>query len=72
VAKLDFIYPQTRGDRPEGFENTLKFLVALNHLAAREPTIHKLMMEVQHLLKPNTVYREPEFLRKIAPELAAL
>jgi hypothetical protein len=72
VAKLDFIYPQTRGDRPEGFENTLKFLAALNRLAAREPAIHKLMMEVQHLLKPNTVYREPEFRRQIAAEMAAL
>jgi 2-polyprenyl-6-methoxyphenol hydroxylase-like FAD-dependent oxidoreductase len=71
VAKLDFIHPQTRGDRPDGFENTLKFLVALNRLAAREPAVHKLMMEVQHLMKPNTVYRDPEFRRKIAAELAA-
>jgi 2-polyprenyl-6-methoxyphenol hydroxylase-like FAD-dependent oxidoreductase len=70
VANLDFVYPKTRGARPEGFEGTLKFLSALNRLAARDPAVHKLMMEVQHLLRPNTVYREPEFMRQIAAEMA--
>jgi len=69
VAKLDFVYPKTRGGRPEGFEETLKFLSALNRLAARDPTVHKLMMEVQHLLRPSTAYREPEFMRQIAAEI---
>jgi hypothetical protein len=70
VAKLDFVYPKTRGARPEGFEGTLKFLSALNRLAARDPAVHKLTMEVQHLLRPNTVYREPEVMRQIAAEMA--
>jgi hypothetical protein len=70
VANLDLVYPKTRGARPEGFEGTLQFVSALNRLAAREPTVHKLMMEVQHLLRPSTTYREPEFMRQIAAEMA--
>ena len=70
VANLDFVYPKTRGARPEGFDETLKFLSALNRLSAREPAVHKLMMEVQHLLRPRTAYREPEFMRQIAAEMA--
>jgi 2-polyprenyl-6-methoxyphenol hydroxylase-like FAD-dependent oxidoreductase len=70
VAGLDFIYPQTRGQRPADFENTLKFTQALNRVAARDPSVHKVMLEVQHLLKPRSVYREPEFMRRIAAEMA--
>jgi 2-polyprenyl-6-methoxyphenol hydroxylase-like FAD-dependent oxidoreductase len=69
VANFDFVYPKTRGVRPEGFDATLKFLSALNRLAARDPAVHKLMMEVQHLLRPSTAYRDPELMKKIAAEM---
>ena len=70
VAKFDFVYPQTRGERTADFETTLKFVRALNQLAAREPSIHRLMLEVQHLLKPSRVYQEPAFRQRIAAEMA--
>ena len=72
VANLDFVFPQTRGVRPEGFEGTLMFSAALNRLAAREPEIHKLTSEVQHFLRSNAAYREPAFMQKVQTEMAAL
>jgi 2-polyprenyl-6-methoxyphenol hydroxylase-like FAD-dependent oxidoreductase len=72
VANLDFAYPQTTGTRPEGIEGTLRFTRALTRLAARDPAIHKQMMQVQQLLLPRDVYREPSFVQRIQAEIAAL
>jgi 2-polyprenyl-6-methoxyphenol hydroxylase-like FAD-dependent oxidoreductase len=72
LASLDFAYPQTRGTRPEGLEDALKYLSALVRLAARDPEVHKLMNEVQQLTRPSSVYREPALLRRIAAEMASI
>jgi 2-polyprenyl-6-methoxyphenol hydroxylase-like FAD-dependent oxidoreductase len=47
VAMLDFVFPQTRRQRPADFEMTLKFGFALNRLAAEDPAIQKLTLGVQ-------------------------
>ena len=41
------------------FEQTLKFGMALGKLAARDPEVHRLTSEVQHLLKPRRAYQDP-------------
>jgi 2-polyprenyl-6-methoxyphenol hydroxylase-like FAD-dependent oxidoreductase len=71
LANLDSAYPQTRGTRPERLDESLRFLAALTRLAARDPEIHKLMNEVQHLLRSNEIYREPVLMRRIAAEMAS-
>jgi 2-polyprenyl-6-methoxyphenol hydroxylase-like FAD-dependent oxidoreductase len=70
VAMLDFVFPETRGQRPADFEMTLKFGFALNRLAAEDPAIHKLTLEVQHLLKPRSVYRDPDLVRRVFAKMA--
>jgi 2-polyprenyl-6-methoxyphenol hydroxylase-like FAD-dependent oxidoreductase len=72
VANLDFVFPQTRGVRPEGFDGTLMFSAALNRLAARDPDIHKLTTEIQHFLRSTEVYRDPAFMQRIQAEMAAM
>jgi 2-polyprenyl-6-methoxyphenol hydroxylase-like FAD-dependent oxidoreductase len=66
VAVSDLIYPETTGTRPETFERAMKFAAGLLRLAVQEPEIHKLMTEVQQLLKPPSVYNDPELHRRIA------
>jgi 2-polyprenyl-6-methoxyphenol hydroxylase-like FAD-dependent oxidoreductase len=70
VAMLDFVFPETRGQRPADFEMTLKFGLALNRLAAEDPAVHKLTLEVQHLLKPRSVYRDPDLVRRVFAKMA--
>jgi 2-polyprenyl-6-methoxyphenol hydroxylase-like FAD-dependent oxidoreductase len=65
VAMFDFAFPGTRGPRPADFEMTLKFGIALTRLAAEDPAVHRLTAEVQHLLKPRSVYRDPDFVRRV-------
>jgi 2-polyprenyl-6-methoxyphenol hydroxylase-like FAD-dependent oxidoreductase len=71
AAIPDFLHPETRGERPPDFEATMKFGMALTRLAAADPAVHKLVAEVQHLLKPRSVYREPELLERVLAVMAA-
>jgi len=65
AAIPDFVHPETRGERPANFEQTLKFGLALSKLAAQDPAVHKLTSEVQHLLKPRSVYQDPELVQRV-------
>ncbi len=71
-AVPDFVFPATRGRRPADFDNTLKFGSALIKIAARDPAIHKLTAEVYHLLKPQSVYRDPALLQRATAEMALM
>jgi 2-polyprenyl-6-methoxyphenol hydroxylase-like FAD-dependent oxidoreductase len=66
VAVSDLIYPETTGVRPATFERSMQFSAGLMRLAVQDPEIHKLMMEVQQLLKPSSVYNDPELHQRIA------
>ena len=70
VATFDFMHPATRGHRPADFETRLKFAAALTKLAAEDPDVHRLTAEVQHLLKPRSVYRDPALLQRVLPLVA--
>lgn len=70
AAVPDFVHPDTRGERPPDFEQTLKFGMALGRLAARDPEVHRLTSEVQHLLKPRSVYQDPELVQKVMAIMA--
>jgi 2-polyprenyl-6-methoxyphenol hydroxylase-like FAD-dependent oxidoreductase len=70
VATLDFAFPETRGQRPADFEMTLKFGGALTRLAAEDPAVHNLTIQVQNLLKPRSVYRDPDLVRRVFAKMA--
>ena len=65
VAIFDFVFPDTRGQRPADFETMLKFGIALTRLAAEDPAVHKLTAEVQNLLKPRSVYQDPALVERL-------
>jgi len=66
----DFAHPETRGERPENFEQTLKFALALGRLAASDADVHRLTAEVQHLLKPRSVYQDPALVQRVRAIMA--
>jgi 2-polyprenyl-6-methoxyphenol hydroxylase-like FAD-dependent oxidoreductase len=70
VAMQDFVFPQTRGQRPADFAARLKFGAALTRLAAEDAGVHKLTTEVQNLLKPRSVYREPALAQRVMAMMA--
>lgn len=70
AAIADFVYPETRGERPADIENTLKFGAAMIRLAARDADVHKLRLEVLNLLKPRSAFREPALLERVRAVMA--
>ena len=70
VATLDFVFPDTRGQRPADFGTTLKFGIALTRLAAEDPAVHKLTAEVQNLLRPRSVYSDPALVQRVLAKMA--
>jgi len=66
----DFLDPLTEGERPANLDDALRFGKALLKVAYDDPALHKLMLEVQHMLKPRSVLREPGVLERIEAEMA--
>jgi 2-polyprenyl-6-methoxyphenol hydroxylase-like FAD-dependent oxidoreductase len=65
VAEGDFIFPQTRGARPADFDRRLRYGAGLLQLAAQDPSVHKILTEVNFLLKPGSVLREPHIANRV-------
>ena len=67
AAVPDFAHPQTRGERPPDLARQLAFAGAVLRLGAQDPAVHRLILEVAHLIKPRGAYREPGLLARIEP-----
>jgi 2-polyprenyl-6-methoxyphenol hydroxylase-like FAD-dependent oxidoreductase len=65
AAIPDLAHPKTEGDRPEDLQQRLAFSEALNHLAAEDPAVHRLLFEVLHLLKPRRVLGDPDLVERV-------
>jgi hypothetical protein len=48
-AVPDFIYPETMGRRPRGFDDRVNFQRAIGRLAARDAEIYGLLLETRNL-----------------------
>jgi 2-polyprenyl-6-methoxyphenol hydroxylase-like FAD-dependent oxidoreductase len=72
AAVPDFVHPLTRGERPHGFENALRFRAALYRIAARDPDIHKLVIGVRQLAVPPTSINDPDLVERVETEIATM
>jgi hypothetical protein len=72
AAVPDFASPETQGQRPADLQRSLAFGRALNRLAAADPAVHKQMLEVQHLISPPSVLREPTLVERVQAVMAEM
>jgi len=70
TTALDFAYPRTQGHRPKGLDERRQFALALSKLSIADPAIHRLTLEVQHLRKPLSVYRDPALVERVRAFIA--
>jgi 2-polyprenyl-6-methoxyphenol hydroxylase-like FAD-dependent oxidoreductase len=71
AAVPDFVHPLTRGERPPDLAQQLAFVGALLRLGAEDASVHRLTLEVAHLLKPRSVYQEPGLRTRVQSLMAA-
>jgi hypothetical protein len=58
-------HPKAEGQRPEDLDQALEFTEGLLRLASRDAAVHKLFVEVLHLLKPQSVLRDPDLVERV-------
>jgi hypothetical protein len=64
-TSADLAFPETRGERPENFEEARQCETALYRTAVADPVVHRAMMEVGQLLRPQSLLQEPDIMRRI-------
>jgi hypothetical protein len=71
AAESDLIYEKTRGQRPNDFCQRLNFTAALQRIASENATVHQIMSEVTHLVKPSSALRDPQIVSRVTALMAA-
>ncbi len=69
-AVPDLANPKTRGERPPNLDQLLQRGRAMAKLAACDPEVHKLTAEVASLLKPRSVYQDPDLMARVEAMMA--
>jgi len=70
VAESDFIYEKTRGQCPNDFYKRVNFNSALQRVAKDDATVHQIMIEVNHLVKPFSALRDPQIVSRVTARMA--
>ena len=65
AATPDLAHPKAEGQRPEDLDQALEFTEGLFRLASRDAAVHKLFVEVLHLIKPQSVLRDPDLVERV-------
>lgn len=65
TAVTDFVHPMTRRERPPDCDKRMQYGMALTRLAAEDADVHKTLVEVTHLLRPQSALREPELAGRV-------
>jgi len=71
TAETDFVYPQTRGERPKDFAGRLQYGTALTRLMADDPEVHRTVVEVVNLVRPLSALREPGLTARVVELMKA-
>jgi 2-polyprenyl-6-methoxyphenol hydroxylase-like FAD-dependent oxidoreductase len=71
VAENDFIYAKTRGECPTDFQRRLKYGNALQRIAAEDAAVHRIVAEVNNLVKPPSALRNPQIASRVTALMAA-
>jgi 2-polyprenyl-6-methoxyphenol hydroxylase-like FAD-dependent oxidoreductase len=64
-TSADLAFPETRGERPEQFEEARQFEAALFRAVVADPVVHRAMIEVGQLLQSHSLLHEPDIMRRI-------
>ena len=64
-TSADLAFPETRGERPERFDEARRFEAILFRAVVVDPVVHRAVFEVAQLLRPHCILREPHIIQRI-------
>jgi 2-polyprenyl-6-methoxyphenol hydroxylase-like FAD-dependent oxidoreductase len=65
AAALDLAYPQTKGERPADMRQRSEYQAGVMKLAAVDPEVHRLMVEIRHMVKPAHLLHAPDLQQRV-------
>ncbi|CAB3762225.1 NAD(P)/FAD-dependent oxidoreductase [Paraburkholderia humisilvae] len=65
AASIDLAYPETTGIRPPDMQQSAEYQAAIMQLAVQDADLHRLMVEVRHLLKPGNLLYTQELQQRV-------
>ena len=65
MTESDYVYEKTHGQRPNDFDQRLKFNLALQRVASEDATVHQIMSEVTYLAKRSSALRDPQIVSRV-------
>jgi 2-polyprenyl-6-methoxyphenol hydroxylase-like FAD-dependent oxidoreductase len=68
-AVPDFAFPETAGDRPADLEASLRYGMALEQAAVADAMVHKLILEVRHLIRSSEDLRDPDIMQHVTAHM---
>lgn len=71
VAESDFAFEKTRGLRPNDLRQRLDFNAALQRVASEDATVHQILSEVTHLVRPRSALHDPEIVDRVTAMMNA-
>jgi 2-polyprenyl-6-methoxyphenol hydroxylase-like FAD-dependent oxidoreductase len=71
TAVTDFAYPKTRGAHPTDLQRRLQYGAALIRLAAEDASVHKIVAEVNNLIRPQSALRVPQIADRVTEMMQA-
>lgn len=71
AAESDFVFEKTHGQRPNDFYQRVNLNSALQRVASEDATVHQIMSEVAHLVKPSSALRDPRIVSQVTALMAA-
>jgi 2-polyprenyl-6-methoxyphenol hydroxylase-like FAD-dependent oxidoreductase len=71
AASSDFAYPQTKGERPPGLNDSSQYLAAAEALSANDVEVQKLIWEVFTLARPLSALMEEPLRSRVLAQMQA-
>jgi hypothetical protein len=71
TAVTDFAYPKTRGDHPPDLQKRLQYGAALIRLAAEDASVHRIVVEVNNLIRPQSALRVAQIADRVTEKMQA-
>ena len=71
MENVEFTYAGTKGDRPADIDMRMAYRAGLRKLIVEDAELHKLMIEVGHLIHSSEVLLAPDIMARVMDVIQA-
>ena len=69
AAMADFMFPDTKGERPDNLAQVYEYMQSLDALSVNDVEVHRLIADVLNLVRPVSALQEPKIKRRVVARM---